>query len=111
MFFQKRSKNRFVDVKGADRWSKVRFWSHFGTKGDPENEHWGGAISAEGVAKGSVLPTRGATFSAPGRDLAPKTRQNDPRIEFHRFLNVFLYDFGRLSDSDCINLLISDALI
>ena len=40
MFFQKRSKNQFLDVKGADRWSKVRFGSHFGNKGVAQNDPW-----------------------------------------------------------------------
>ena len=40
MFFQKHSKNKFWNVKGAGRWSKVRFWSHFGTKGVSKNDPW-----------------------------------------------------------------------
>ena len=38
------------------------------------------------------------SWSRPGRDLAPKTLQNDPRLEFYRFL----MDFTSLWDRFCL---------
>ena len=39
----------------------------------------------------------GAPWSQPGREMAPKTSQNDPRIEFNRFFNEFGLIWDRFS--------------
>ena len=46
-------------------------------------------FSAKKVPKGHDPELHLPTQSRPGREMAPKTPQNDPRIEFYGFLNDF----------------------
>ena len=91
MFFQKRSKNQFLDVKGADRWSKVRFWSHFGTKGGTQNDPWKPTFRPKG------LPgvTRQDEGSRPFADPAPHDPPKPPNFAFLSILVGFWTHFHR----------------
>ena len=101
MFFQKRSKNQFLDVKGADRWSKVRFWSHFGTKGVSKNDPWEATFRPKGRLWCGTPIYLGQLFADPATHDTPKP----PKIaflsilvgfwtHFHRFWSAF----GRILD-------------
>ena len=91
MFFQKRSKNQFLDVKGADRWSKVRFWSHFGTEGGAQNDPLGPNFRPK-VATGCTPEIRGNDlFADPATHDTPKP----PKIAFLSILVGFWTHFHR----------------
>ena len=65
----------------------------FGCRGVPKST-LGAAFSAKKVKKCYPAFVPGASWSRPGRDLAPKTAQNDPRSYFYRFF----MDFGPIWD-------------
>ena len=86
--FQNPSRRPFLEAQSADLASKGRFWSHFGILGGPKIDPWSTIFSQKGdfwlpgVRLQSLL-------GRPGRDMAPKRPQNDPRIDFYRFWNGF----------------------
>ena len=60
-----------------------------------------GAILGQKAARKFTRKMRGASQSRPGRDLAPKTAQNDPRIDLLWILDPFgsiLVPFGSILD-------------
>ena len=68
-----------LDSRGFQEWP---LWAPFSPKKAPKVEYpsW-----------------LGAPWSQPGREMAPKTSQNDPRIEFNRFFNEFGLIWDRFS--------------
>ena len=68
-----------LDPRGSQEWL---LWAPFSPKKAPKVES---------------PSLRGASGSRPGREMAPKTSQNDPRIEFNRFFNEFGLIWDRFS--------------
>ena len=68
-----------LDSRGFQEWP---LWAPFSSKKAPKVEY---------------PNLRGASGSWPGREMAPKTSQNDPRIEFNRFFNEFGLIWDRFS--------------
>ena len=84
MFFQKPSRRPFLEARSAGLSSKVRFWSHFGISGNPKINPWGDLFAQKGDFSVDCFRPE-ASWNRTGRDLVPKTSQNDPRIDFYRF--------------------------
>ena len=72
-----------LDSRGFQEWP---LWAPFSPKKAPKVEYPGWL---------------GAPWSQPGREMAPKTSQNDPRIEFNRFF----HEFGLIWDRFSMNFL------
>ena len=75
-----------LDPRGSQEWL---LWAPFSPKKAPKVES-----PSPRVEYPSWL---GAPWSQPGREMAPKTSQNDPRIEFNRFFNEFGLIWDRFS--------------
>ena len=93
-FFRTLSQRSFLEGPSADLASKIRFGSHFGSRGGVTKWPLGSTFSTKMTLQMSCLFVPELSQSRPGRDMVPKTAQNDPRIEFYRFL----IDFGQLWD-------------
>ena len=78
-FFQPSFQRSFLEGPSINLSSKVRFSSHLGFRWGPKMAHRIDIFWQKGFQKPSSKRAR-ASWSRPGRDSAPETPQNDPRI-------------------------------
>ena len=74
-------KNRFLDAQSGRLASKVRFSSHFGSKGGPKIDPWSDIFGQKGSK--NRVPRMAVTLLVP--TWARPAAQNGPKPHFHRF--------------------------
>ena len=82
-----------MEGPSADLYPKVRFWNDFGLQYGPKVNHFQPKRHQKGYLANEPK-SREASWSRPGRDLAPKTFQGRIFLD----LGSFLIDFGRIFD-------------